>query len=136
MLWRRRGVRLEARIDDTRYFRQSISNPQLNDEDMRRGRQAVWALHRHFPNYSWTVESNLSQGVMNVKLKGLSGYAGYVLPYRYLLTELDWRRNLLIAGGELLERLGLARSRPNPDDTAAFKAKYVSGLLLPRDMLS
>jgi len=72
-------------------------------------------LMQLYPRHRWAVQADTFAGVVNVRLlysgaSGMSNY-GYQLHMNTLMSgENTARRAVMRAGGELLERYGLARS--------------------------
>lgn len=94
------------------------------DEVMAKGMAEV--LHRHYPGYLWGV--NIGGGVVNVLNLSLSGKWGFTikLPGQYSASDFD--RQVMRAGGELLERYRLARGRFDNDRHAELKTDFAGNL--------
>lgn len=76
-------------------------------------------LHREYPGHAWGV--NVTKGIIDIKDLSLSGSMGYTL--HVLKLGADWRRKVLNAAGEILERYRVARGKLDDDKL----------LILPRD---
>jgi hypothetical protein len=74
-------------------------------------------LLKHYPNHQWAVEVNSEGRVINVKNLAISGYYGFrVLMTRktpggiwYSPSHEELEKDVVKAGGEILERAGLKR---------------------------
>jgi len=66
-------------------------------------------LHRHYPGHFWCVDVNIRQGMINVKNLFLSGTMGFRLKLQGIFTASQVEHDVMMAGGELLERYKLAR---------------------------
>ena len=68
-------------------------------------------LHKHYPNYRWAVFVSGEQGIAKVYNLDLTGQHAWVLHLDVMFSATDWDRRILRAGGEILERYRLARTR-------------------------
>jgi hypothetical protein len=66
-------------------------------------------LHRHYPGHFWYVDVNIRQGMINVKNFFLSGNMGFRLHLKGVFSASQVERDVMLAGGELLERYRMAR---------------------------
>lgn len=82
------------------------------DFDLWRARRVMAVLKTHYPGHFWCVEHDLKQGICKISIPILMGISNwYVLNLR---THGDLTPGMVIAaGGEILERYGLARGRLN-----------------------
>lgn len=75
-------------------------------------------LMRLFPGYLWAVNSDIKNGVVNILNYDVSTVSGF----RLLLTDLadpsTTGRELMLAGGEILERAGFNRGKMKEDEVA------------------
>lgn len=72
-------------------------------------------LVKHYPNRQWGVHVDVVGRMVTITCPSLSVTHGYHLPMKQDTIE-GMRRRAVIAGGEILERHGLSRSRAfNPD---------------------
>ncbi|MGZ8317489.1 MAG: hypothetical protein ACXWVD_00160 [Telluria sp.] len=77
-------------------------------------------LHNHYPGHLWAVEVDGPNGVANIRDLMLSGRMGYVLRLVDIYSASEFKKNVIRAGGELLERYRLNRG--------AFDEAQYSGL--------
>lgn len=98
----------------------SIGSQQLND--MLLAKHSADALDRAYPGHLWAVDVN--GGVLNIRNLLLSPVMGWRIrvPSVYSASELQTR--VLRAGGEILERFGLARGRLNEAQYAGLKTRF------------
>ena len=66
-------------------------------------------LAKLYPGYRWYVDAKISAGIVTIQNQTLGGEQGYVLPISKVINETDGNRLVMVAGGEILERHGLAR---------------------------
>ncbi len=74
------------------------------------GRQLV----KHYPGWTWYVDCTPGSGVVTVRNLNIHGQYGFVIPIRDLYSDVDLKL-VTMAGGELLERCNLPRSRYTMD---------------------
>lgn len=77
-------------------------------------------LHKHYPppkgvGFWWAVQVNVRGGVAYIYNLALSGTHGYILHLTSIAAANRYHR-VMQAGGELLERAGLARDRSLSSD--------------------
>jgi hypothetical protein len=75
------------------------------------------ALNQIYPGHLWAVSSN--GGVTYVRNLSLHGMWGYVLHNHRIMSD-DPVRLAIKAGGELLERWNVSRSKAGPDQAMAI----------------
>jgi hypothetical protein len=66
-------------------------------------------LSKLYPGYRWYVEAKIKAGIVTIQNQTLGGEKGYVLPISKVINETDGNHLVMVAGGEILERHGLAR---------------------------
>lgn len=77
-------------------------------QDMTMARDIAETLFEHYPGYMWGV--SVKSGVAVIKCLNVSSLYGYVLKYADIKDDANYRkREVLRAGGEILERAKLAR---------------------------
>lgn len=80
------------------------------DETM--AKEAMGILSHAYPGHPWHV--HVGGGVLNIKHMRMSGRMGMVLHYKKVASDaVLLRKGVILAGGELLERAGLARGTYN-----------------------
>jgi hypothetical protein len=78
----------------------------------RRWQDAVeHLLEAKYPGWSWHVVIRSDQGIVSVKCLEISRNYGVVIKLGNTDTPAEWRRAILHAGGELLERSNQRRGR-------------------------
>lgn len=77
-------------------------------QDMTMAKDIADTLFEHYPGYMWGV--NVTSGVAVIKCLNISSLYGFVLKYKDISHDASFRKKeVLRAGGELLERANLAR---------------------------
>lgn len=84
-------------------------------------KNAADMLHKHYPGYLWGVNVDSKGGVMKVFNLTLSGQWGFVIKLAQLDPEY---RKVMRAGGEILERYRLSRSRRKENAVAELKRDF------------
>ena len=83
----------------------------VSANEMMIARDMAEALHSAYPGHLWAVDVHENQGVANVRNLMLSGQWGFVLKLSLTYSASDFRKRVIRAGGELLERYRVARGR-------------------------
>jgi hypothetical protein len=78
-------------------------------------KQMADTLHKAYPGHLWAVAVQGKQGIAKVYNLALSGQWGFLLKLKDHSTASDWDKQVVRAGGELLERYRVARGRANPE---------------------
>ena len=96
--------------------------------DLWRANRAMSLLLMTYPGYPWQVKSDIKQGVVQISIPILMGINNwYVINER--LTPID-AYQVAYAGGEILERYSLSRTRFNVGSFLAAREKH-SALVVP-----
>ena len=77
--------------------------------DLNLARDMANTLHATYPGHSWAVTCEGEKGIATVRNLALSGNWGFVLKLSGIHNAYAWKTQLVMAGGELLERFRLAR---------------------------
>ena len=101
------------------------------DEDAKKAikadalcRRMGGVLQKHYPGIRWYVDVNLDGGVSNVRCADISMGFGYVLHLN--CSELELERQVVMAGGQILERFRVSRDTLSSRDVGHI-AKNVKG---------
>ena len=85
--------------------------------DMNMAKDIAETLFAHYPGYMWAV--NVVSGVAVIKCLNISSLYGFVLKYKEIKDDAGFRKKEVIrAGGELLERAKMDRSGRRLGETA------------------
>lgn len=92
----------------------SEADGEFARRDLAMCERVLVELNRHYPGHPWLVNVSHKGGSVGVKLcyfdrLGRFSRLGYWLPLTLFASELGWRE-VMLAGGELLERYGLPRA--------------------------
>ena len=79
-------------------------NPELAANDLVMAKQMAETLHSHYPGHAWAVTCDGATGIATVRNLALSGNWGFTLKLTTTYSASEFRRRIVMAGGELLER--------------------------------
>lgn len=108
----------------------SIINTGAND--MVLAKEIADTLHRHYPGHLWAVNVDGPNGIANIRDLLLSGQMGYVLKLGNMFSASDFGRDVVRAGGEILERFRLGRGRLNEAEYATLKTNFAGDFAFDR----
>lgn len=92
-----------------------IDSPQITVNEFMLCKRAAEALHRAYPGHLWAV--SVEGSMLDVRNLYLSGEWGFRLAIPQMYSSSDWDKQVLRAGGEILERY---RQRRASVDEAAI----------------
>jgi hypothetical protein len=72
-------------------------------------------LNNHYPGYQWAVHVNSEGGVVDISNWTIIGNYGFRILNPWNRPHDQLRHEIIMAGGELLERAGLRRGKFDPD---------------------
>ena len=81
------------------------ASPDVAALDFNTAREMAEVLHSAYPGHLWAVTCEGEKGIATVRNLSLSGQWGFILKLNEMSTSSDWKKRVLVAGGELLERL-------------------------------
>lgn len=104
-------------------------NPVIAALDYNMARDMAEALHEAYPGHLWAVTCEGEKGIATVRNMILAGNWGFVLKLGDISTASDWKKKVVMAGGELLERFKLSRGRANNDVIADMPTDFAGRVL-------
>ncbi len=88
---------------------QTVEVTSSDEIDMEfKAKTAAEVLTRHYPNHLWAV-GWAPKGVLVVKNLAISSHYGFTIDCASSFSATDLAHLVVMAGGELLERAGMAR---------------------------
>lgn len=81
-------------------------------------------LHRHYPGHLWAVTCDGQTGMATVRNMALDGNWGFQLHLDTSYSGSEWDKRVVMAGGEVLERYRIARSKANHDQLAHLPTNF------------
>lgn len=106
--------------------------PQLAANDLIMAKQMAEALHEHYPGHLWAVTCDGQTGMADIRNLALSGTWGFRLRLPANFTASDFKRRVVMGGGELLERYRVSRGRMRPDELAGLQTDFSGNLKVDR----
>lgn len=85
--------------------------PKVSLYELDLAKQMAEALHQHYPQHLWGVSVSEKTGMADIRNLALSGQWGYRLKIRDHSSASDWKKEVVKAGGEILERFNVARGK-------------------------
>lgn len=93
-------------------------NPRGNLNDVLTARIMAEALHAAYPGHFWAVSCSGETGMADVRNLALSGNWGFRLRLQRIYSASQFKKDVLRAGGEILERYRMSRGKFNDDQLA------------------
>jgi hypothetical protein len=113
----------------TNSFRGMLTDaPQGPANDILMAKEMAEALHQHYPGHLWAVTCDGTTGVFTIRDLMLSGQWGMVGLLRWIYSSSDFKRQVIMYGGELLERYRLRRGKLREDEYSALPMDFAGRL--------
>lgn len=103
-------------------------NPRGNLNDILTARTMAEALHAAYPGHFWAVSCDGKTGFADVRNLALSGNYGFRIRLSGIYSASGFKRDVLKAGGEILERFRMDRSRLNEDQLSGAQQDFAGRL--------
>lgn len=103
-------------------------NPVGAANDMLMAKEMAEALHAHYPGHLWAVTCDGQTGMADVRNLALSGEWGFRLHLKKIYSASEFRRRVVMAGGEFLERYRLHRGKLNEDHLNSLPTDFAGRL--------
>lgn len=101
--------------------------------DMLLAKQIAEKLMEHYPHpHLWAVTCEGRTGIATIKNMNLSGQYGYVLKLPKLYSASSLAKDVVRAGGEILERFGMNRGRFNEQQYAELATNHAGDFLFEK----
>ena len=105
------------------------ASPDVAALDFNTSREMAESLHAAYPGHLWAVTCEGDKGIATVRNLSLSGQWGFVLKLVSMSTSSDWKKQVINAGGELLERYKLRRGAANEAEIADLKTDFAGRVM-------
>lgn len=92
--------------------------------DMILAKEIADTLNSHYPGHLWGVNVQGEQGVADIFDLMVSGEMGYRIKLVNMYSASQLKRNVIQAGGEILERFRLARGRFDESQYVLLKTDH------------
>lgn len=114
----------------------SLANPEdlphITLNDMMWARTLGEALHRHYPGYLWAVNVESRTGLIQIRNMHLAGNWGYVLKMGAVYSISSLEKDVIRAGGEILERFRLSRAQFQAEQYSEAAVDFSGRLLFDK----
>ncbi len=101
--------------------------------DMLLAKQIAETLMAHYPApHLWAVSCEGRTGIATIKNLNLNGQWGYVLKLPKLYSASSLAKDVIRAGGEILERFNMDRGRFNEQQYAELKTNFAGDFLFEK----
>ncbi len=88
-----------------------VESPQITANELNLIKRAAEDLHRTYPGYLWAAE--IDGGFLTIRNLLLAGNWGFRVPLASMFSSSDWDKQIIMAGGEVLERYRMTRTKLN-----------------------
>lgn len=95
--------------------------PDIAALDFNMAKEMSECLTAAYPGHAWAVTCEGEKGIATVRNLALSGNWGFVMKLRNMSSSSDWKKQIIMAGGELLERFRLRRGAVDHDAVASLE---------------
>jgi hypothetical protein len=100
--------------------------------DMILAKEIADTLHTHYPGHLWAINVDGPNGVANIHDLMLSGQWGYRLKLVNMYSASDFKKDVIRAGGEILERFRLSRGRFEESQYSQLKTNFAGDFVFDR----
>lgn len=98
--------------------------PDLAIMDFNTAKEMAETLHTAYPGHMWAVTCEGDKGVASVRNLALSGEWGFILKLSDMYSSSDWKKKVIMAGGELLERFKLRRGLADQEAISSIQNDF------------
>jgi hypothetical protein len=99
-------------------------NPVGAANDILMSKEMAEALHAAYPGHMWAVAVDGSIGFADVRNLALSGSWGFRIKLDNIYSGSSFKRDVIRAGGELLERYRMSRGKFRADEYAILQTDH------------
>lgn len=100
--------------------------------DMILAKEIADTLHDHYNGHLWGVQVSGVTGMADIFLISVSGNMGYRLKLKHIFSASDFKKDVIRAGGEILERFRLRRGRFDEAEFLQLKTNFAGDYLFDR----
>lgn len=98
----------------------TTDTPDIDANDLVMSKDMAEALHAAYPGHLWAVQVQGKQGMADVRNLMLSGNWGFRIKLPLVYSASDFKKQVVRAGGEILERYRLRRGAADHDAIASL----------------
>lgn len=96
----------------------------LDANDFVMSKNMAETLHRHYPGNQWAVTCEGSKGIATIRNLLLSGRYGVILKLPAIYSGSSFDKEVMKAGGEILERYRMSRGRVDAAQYANLQTDF------------
>ncbi len=105
-------------------MQQLTDDPHVAINDYLTAKSMAEALHTAYPGHLWGVTCDGRAGFADVRNLALSGNWGYRIRLAAMYSASQFKKDVLKAGGEILERYRLSRGRARDAEIGDLKIDF------------
>lgn len=99
-------------------------SPECAANDVLMATEMAKALDDAYPNHLWAVTCEGKTGIATIRNLRLSGNRGFILKLPTVYSASEFKKRVVMAGGEVLERYQIARGRLNMNNIRDCKTDF------------
>ncbi|HOX27378.1 MAG TPA: hypothetical protein PLL30_17030 [Candidatus Krumholzibacteria bacterium] len=103
--------------------------PQLAALEFNLCKEVAETLFQAYPGHLWAVNPEGNGSIIVVRNVSLTGQWGFVLHVPAIYSASEFKKNVIRAGGEILERYQMSRSQFKAAEYAALKTDFAGRIL-------
>lgn len=104
----------------------------LHSNDVLMAKTLSEALQRHYPGHLWAVNVEARTGLITIRDMYLAGNWAYVLKMGAIYSASALEKDVIRAGGEILERFRMQRGSFDSDSYASAPVDFAGRLLFDK----
>ncbi|MDD5375287.1 hypothetical protein [Acidithiobacillus sp.] len=104
-------------------------DPRGNLNDILTARAMAESLHTAYPGHFWAVSCDGRTGFADVRNLALSGNWGFRIKLGRIYSASQFKKDVLKAGGEILERYHLSRGKASDAEIGDLKMDFAGRVL-------
>lgn len=106
--------------------------PHVSALDMNLSKTLAECLHRHYPEWLWAVNVSHRTGMIDIRNLHLTGNHGYRLRLGITYSISSLERDVMRAGGEILERFRMSRAQFQAEQYGHAPTDFAGRLLFDK----
>ncbi len=105
------------------------NDPKGNLNDILTARHMAESLHAAYPGHFWAVACDGRTGFADVRNLALSGNYGFRIRLAKSYSASQFKKDVLKAGGEILERYKLSRGKASDTEMSDLKTDFAGRVI-------
>lgn len=104
----------------------------ISPNDLLMSKTIAEALHEAYPGQRWAITCDSETGIITIRNLWLSGTWGYLMKIKEIYSASQLRHDVLVAGGEVMERFNMMRGRFDESRYHQMKTNFAGQLEFDR----